>query len=52
MKKNPAEYEKLTKEYFNIVEEKKCSKKLCQYVWYVQIALSRGYGFKYGPYNY
>lgn len=44
-KKNPAEYEQLTKEYFEQVEEKKLSKKLCNYVWNVLVATSRGYGF-------
>ena len=44
-KKNPAEYEKLQKEYFEVVEEKKLSKNLCNYVWNVLIAMSRGYGF-------
>ena len=45
MKKNPKEYEALTEEYFKVVKEKGCSLKLCNYVWRVQIALSRGYGF-------
>lgn len=44
-KKNPAEYEKLTKEYFEKVEEKGLSKNLCNYVWNVLVATSRGYGF-------
>ena len=41
-KKNPAEYEKLTKEYFERVEEKGLSKNLCNYVWNVLVATSRG----------
>lgn len=45
-KKNPAEYEKLTKEYFEEVEKKGLSKNLCNYVWNVLVATSRGYGFK------
>lgn len=45
-KKNPAEYEKLTKEYFERVEEKGLSKNLCNYVWNVLVATSRGYGFR------
>ena len=45
-KKNPAEYEKLTKEYFEEVEKKDLSKNLCNYVWNVLVATSRGYGFK------
>ena len=44
-KKNPAEYEKLTKEYFEVVEKKNLNKKLCTYVWNVLIAMSKGYGF-------
>lgn len=44
-KKNPAEYEQLTKEYFEQVKEKELSPKLCNYVWNVLIATSRGYGF-------
>ena len=45
-KKNPAEYEKLQKEYFQNMEEKGLSKNLCNYVWNVLVATSRGYGFK------
>lgn len=44
-KKNPAEYEKLQQEYFERVEEQNLSKKLCNYVWNVLVATSRGYGF-------
>ena len=44
-KKNPAEYEKLTEEYFKVTKEKGCDEKLCKYVWNVLIAMSRGYGF-------
>ena len=44
-KKNPAEYEKLTEEYFETVKEKNCDSALCTYVWNVLIAMSRGYGF-------
>ena len=44
-KKNPAEYEQLTKEYFETVEEKNLSRNLCNYVWNVLVATSRGYGF-------
>ena len=50
-KKNPADYELLTKEYFKAVEEKELSKNLCNYVWNVLVATSRGYGFrKLNPY--
>ena len=44
-KKNPAEYEQLTKEYFDNAKEKGLSKNLCNYVWNVLVATSRGYGF-------
>ena len=44
-KKNPAEYDKLTKEYFERVKEANLSKNLCNYVWNVLVATSRGYGF-------
>lgn len=44
-KKNPAEYEQLTKEYFENAKEKGLSQNLCNYVWNVLVATSRGYGF-------
>ena len=44
-KKNPAEYEKLTKEYFETIKKKNCDSALCTYVWNVLIAMSKGYGF-------
>ena len=44
-KKNPAEYEKLTDEFFNGIREKGCDEKFCHYVWDIEVALSRGYGF-------
>ena len=44
-KKNPAEYEKLTEEYFKTVKEKNLDRALCTYVWNVLIAMSKGYGF-------
>ena len=44
-KKNPAEYEAVTKEFFEKTAEKGCDYKLCSYVWNVLIAMSRGYGF-------
>lgn len=44
-KKNPAEYEKLTTEYFKVTKEKGLSENLCNYVWNVLVATSRGYGF-------
>lgn len=44
-KKNPAAYEELQEEYFKTVSEKGLSKNLCNYVWNVLVATSRGYGF-------
>ena len=44
-KKNPAEYEALTEQFYKGIKEKGCSERFCHYVWDVQIALSRGYGF-------
>ena len=44
-KKNPAEYEQLTKEYFERVKEQELNQNLCNYVWNVLVATSRGYGF-------
>ena len=44
-KKNPKEYDALTKEFFEITKEKGCNENLCKYVWNVLIAMSRGYGF-------
>ena len=44
-KKNPAEYEKVTEQFFAQTKEKGCNPKLCEYVWNVLIAMSRGYGF-------
>lgn len=44
-KKNPIEYEAITKEYFEKTAEKGLSKNLCNYVWNVLVATSRGYGF-------
>lgn len=44
-KKNPKEYEALTKQYFDEVEKKGLSKNLCNYVWNVLVATSRGYAF-------
>ena len=44
-KKCPKDYEQLNKEYFETVEEKGVSNNLCNYVWNVLVATSRGYGF-------
>ena len=45
MKKNPKEYEELEVKFFERVKEQHLSEKFCNYVWRVEIALSRGYGF-------
>ena len=44
-KKNPKEYDALTKQFFDNVKEKGLSPNFCNYVWNIEIALSRGYGF-------
>ena len=44
-KKNPKEYDALTKQFFDNVKEKNLSENFCNYVWNIEIALSRGYGF-------
>ena len=44
-KKNPKEFDQLTKEYFDNMVEKDLSSSLCNYVWKVLVAYSRGYGF-------
>jgi len=44
-KKNPKEYEELTEKFFKGIKEKNCDERFCHYVWDIQIALSRGYGF-------
>ena len=44
-KKNPKDYDALTKQFFDNVAEKGLNEKFCHYVWDVEVALSRGYGF-------
>ena len=44
-KKNPKEFDQLTIEYFENCKEKGLSQNLCNYVWKVLVAYSRGYGF-------
>ena len=44
-KKNPKDYDELTKEFFENAKEKNLSQNLCNYVWNVLVATSRGYGF-------
>lgn len=49
-KKNPAEYEALTEEFYKITKEKNIDQNFARYTWEVLIAMSRGYGFeKIGP---
>ena len=44
-KKNPEAYMELEKEYFKETNNKNLSQNLCNYVWNVLVATSRGYGF-------
>ena len=44
-KKNPKEFDQLTVEYFENAKEKDLSRPLCNYIWKVLVAYSRGYGF-------
>ena len=44
-KKNPKDYDALTKEFFKVTEEKGINQRFATYVWNVLIAMSRGYGF-------
>ena len=44
-KKNPKEFDELTEEYYKNIKEKNLSYNLCNYVWKVLVAYSRGYGF-------
>jgi len=45
-KKQPEDYLKLEKEFFDNQKEKGLSFNLCNYVWNVLVAMSRGYSFK------
>ena len=45
-KKNPKDYDALTKEFFKVTEEKGINQSFARYVWNVLIAMSRGYGFR------
>lgn len=45
-KKNPKDYDALTKEFFEVTKEKGINQKFANYVWNVLIAMSRGYGFR------
>ena len=44
-KKNPKDYDALTKEFFEVTKEKGINQNFARYVWRVLIAMSRGYGF-------
>ena len=44
-KKNPEAYMELEQEYFKETNNKNLSQNLCNYVWNVLVATSRGYGF-------
>ena len=44
-KKNPADYDKLTKEFYSETEKKGINQRFAHYVWDVLIAMSKGYGF-------
>ena len=46
-KKNPKDYDALTKEFFKVTEERGINQHLAHYVWDVLIAMSRGYGFRH-----
>ena len=45
-KKNPADYNKLTKEFYEETEKKGVNQRFAHYVWDVLIAMSKGYGFR------
>ena len=44
-KKNPKDYDALTKEFYNVTKEKGIDQRFAHYVWDVLIAMSKGYGF-------
>ena len=46
-KKNPADYDKLTKEFYEETNKKGINQRLAHYVWDVLIAMSKGYGFRH-----
>jgi DNA polymerase-3 subunit alpha len=45
-KKNPADYDKLTKEFYEETQKKGINQRFAHYVWDVLIAMSKGYGFR------
>ena len=44
-KKNPKEYDALTKEFYEVTAQKGVDQRFAHYVWDVLIAMSKGYGF-------
>ena len=44
-KKNPADYDKLTKEFYEETQKRGINQRFAHYVWDVLIAMSKGYGF-------
>ena len=44
-KKNPKEYDALTKEFYEVTRQKGIDQNFAHYVWDVLIAMSKGYGF-------
>ena len=44
-KKNPKDYDTLTKEFYKVTQEKEIDQHFAHYVWDVLIAMSKGYGF-------
>ena len=44
-KKNPKDYDALTKQFFEVTKEKGIDQHFAHYVWDVLIAMSKGYGF-------
>lgn len=44
-KKNPAEFDKLANEFFEVTKQKGINQNFAHYVWDVLISMSKGYGF-------
>lgn len=45
-KKNPKDFDALTKEFFKVTKEKGINQNFADYVWNVLISMSKGYGFR------
>lgn len=45
-KKNPAGFQKLTNEFYEVTKEKGIKQNFAKYVWEVLISMSKGYGFE------